>query len=88
MYKSKCYNYDWFVNWLERSLTPNLIPQNLLSAESIAKKFTRLYFEVSVEDVTHAMEQIGYTCVIIKGEKFYSVSYTEEVEKSLWKTWN
>ena len=88
MYQSDCYNYDWFVDWLRRSLVPNLIPQYLLSAENIAKNFKRLYFDVSVEDVTHAMEQIGYTCVIKHGEKFYSVSYTEEVEKALWKTWN
>ena len=83
---NECYNYDWFVNWLERNLVPNLIPQNLLSAKDISNHFSRLYFEVTVNDVTHAMEQIGYSCVIKQGEKYYSVSYTEEIRKKLWKT--
>ena len=88
MYKSDCYNYEWFVDWLRRSLVPNLVPQYLLSAENIAKNFTSLYFEVSIEDVVNAMEEIGYTSVIKQGEKFYSVSYTENIKKSLWKIWN
>lgn len=84
---NECYNYDWFVNWLERNLVPNLIPQNLLSAKDISTHFSRLYFEVTVNDVARAMKQIGYSCVIKQGEKYYSVSYTDEFRKKLWKTW-
>ena len=87
MYKSNCYNYDWFVMWLERSLVSNSNQQNLLSAKNISDNFSRLYFEVSIEDVTHAMKQIGYSCVIKQGEEYYCVSYTDEVSKKLWKTW-
>ena len=87
MYKSNCYNYDWFVDWLRQNLTHNPIPQNLLSAELISKHFTRLYFDVTVDDVIHAMEELGYSGVIKQGETFYSVSYSEKVEKALWETW-
>lgn len=49
MTKSECYNYDWFLDWLKRSIIPNFIPQLTLSAEHIAKNFTRLYFTVDEE---------------------------------------
>ncbi len=87
MYKSNCYNYNWFVFWLHENLVPNPVPQSLLSAELISKHFTRLYFHVTVDDVTHAMEELGYSGIIKQGETFYNVSYTEKVEKALCKTW-
>lgn len=87
MYHSDCYNFEWFVAWLKRSLTKNLVPQNLMSAKNISDKFSRLYFEVSIEDVINAMKIIEIPCVKKPDGKYYSVSFTEEVNKKLWKTW-
>lgn len=86
MYKSNCNNYEWLISWLKNNLESNLIPQNLISANSIAIKFSRLHFNVSEDDVIHAMEEIGYPFVSKQGEKYYNVSFTEKANNDIWKT--
>lgn len=88
MYKSDCYNYDGLVTWLRNNLEKNLIPQNSISANSIALKFSRLYFNVTENDVMHAMEEIGFDFEIKKGERYYSVSFSEPATKAIWKTFD
>ena len=86
MYKSDCFNYDGLVAWLRNSLENNLIPQNLISANSIAIKFSRLHFSVTETDVINAMQELGYECVIKQGERYYNVTFTEKAEKDIWRT--
>lgn len=86
MYKSECFNYDWFVEWLKRSLITNSTSQYFLSAKNISDHFSRVYYDVSIEDVVRAMEENGIPCVIEQGEQCYRVSYTKEAKAKIWKT--
>lgn len=87
MTKSECYNYDWFLDWLKRSIVPTLIPQLTLSAEHIAKNFTRLYFDVDEELVALAFQELGYDCKYINGEKRYSISLTDKAKAEFETNW-
>ena len=87
MTKDECYNYDWFYNWLSRSVTPNIIPQ-LLPAKHIADNFTRLYFKVDEDIVVTALQELGYECVYVNGKKSFSISLTEKAHSEFETTWN
>ncbi len=87
MYKSECLNYDWFVNWLRFNTVKSQNPNEFLSANYLAKNFTRSFFEVSDNDVVNAMKTIGYDSVLKDGKEYYNVTLTERGHSEFSKHW-
>ena len=64
MYESKCYNFDWLLNWLSTNFTEDLNSEFQLSANFISGNFSYAYFQVTPEDIIEAFKILGFKAII------------------------
>lgn len=76
MYESKCYNFDWLVNWLGTNFTENLNSEFQLSANLISGNFSYAYFKVTPEDIIEAFKILGFKAIILNEKHFYKLDIT------------
>lgn len=88
MYQSKCYNYEWFVEWLKRNLkAPEKTDYNT-SASHIAKNFSRLHFEVTETNVVEALKSLGFEHQHTENGFIFSIDRSSPAFLEFQKTYN
>ena len=88
MYQSKCYNYEWFLDWLKRHLRESEQTNYNTSAAYIAKNFSRLHFEVTETDAAEALKSLGFKYQNTKNGFEFSLDRTSPAFDEFKKTYN